>query len=132
MKLWQLKKISSGEALNDPQPLPENWGPIFGLSGIKDRLGDLSWLGPHLADQGWFEVGEVPDEIFNANLTGKTVEEIVKEQAKAALAESDWTMLPDVPLTVEQKSIWLAYRKGLREIHLQPGFPSDISWPAKP
>jgi len=39
IKLWQLKNLSTNEALNEPQRLPENWGPIFGMAGIQDRLG---------------------------------------------------------------------------------------------
>ena len=60
MKLWQLKKLSTGEALNEPQLLPENWGPIFGLHGFMDRIGDLSWLGEAYEGQGWVEVGDAP------------------------------------------------------------------------
>ena len=62
MKLWQLINPQTGEKLNEPQQLPENWGPIFGLAGVKDRLGDLSWLG--ITDQAWVEV-DVPDPVVD-------------------------------------------------------------------
>ena len=39
-KLWQLKKLSDGSALSEPQPLPENWGPIFGLHGHEHYKAD--------------------------------------------------------------------------------------------
>ena len=122
--LWQLKKISSGEALNQPQRLPENWGPIFGLSGIQDQLGDLSWLGESFVDQGWFVVGDAPPDAAQS-----TVAELAWEKAKRLLRESDWTMLSDVPMNKTQKALWVAYRKELREIRLQPEFPSNIIWP---
>jgi hypothetical protein len=32
------------------------------------------------------------------------------------LASSDWTQLPDVDLTVEQKQAWADYRQQLRDI----------------
>tara|TARA_R110002126_G_scaffold4598_1_gene24279 strand:- start:949 stop:1311 length:363 start_codon:yes stop_codon:yes gene_type:complete len=50
---WQLKKLSTNEALSEPSALPINWGPIFGLHGFVEKLGDLSWLGTAYADQGW-------------------------------------------------------------------------------
>jgi len=125
--LWQLKKISTGETLNQPQRLPENWGPIFGLSGIQDQLGDLSWLGESFVDQGWFVVGDAPPDAAQS-----TVAELAWEKAKRLLRESDWSMLSDVPMNKTQKALWVAYRKELREIRLQPEFPSNIIWPVIP
>ena len=125
--LWQLKKISTGETLNQPQRLPENWGPIFGLSGIQDQLGDLSWLGENFADQGWFVVGDAPPVAAQS-----TVAELAWERAKRLLRESDWSMLSDVPMNKTQKALWVAYRKELREIRLQPEFPNNIIWPVIP
>ena len=123
--LWQLKRISTNQALNEPQKLPENWGPIFGLSGVKDKLGDLSWIG--LEDQGWFEVeGTLPSS------GESTLSDIEWNKAKGLLIDSDWSMLSDVPMTAGDKEKWIEYRKALREIKLQEGFPDTISWPAKP
>lgn len=130
MKLWQLKKISTNSALNEPAPLPENWGPIFGLSGIKERLGDLSWLGDDYKDMGWFEVGEIDDPV-----TQTVTEDPAKHALRVArelLQQSDWAVLPDVPMTNGQKTAWLEYRKALREVNLQVGFPNNIHWPNKP
>ncbi len=125
--MWQLKKLSTGETLNEPQKLPENWGPIFGMSGIQDRLGDLSWLGDAYADQGWFVVGE-----SSADLATSSTAELEWEKAKGLLAASDWSMLSDVPMTAGDKALWIEYRRTLREIRLQTGFPDDIQWPARP
>ena len=125
--LWQLKKLSTGETLNEPQRLPENWGPIFGMAGIQDRLGDLSWLGEDFIDQGWFIVGESPADPVQA-----TQAELAWDRAKKMLAESDWSMLSDVPMTAGNKALWIEYRRALREIRLQAGFPSSIQWPSKP
>jgi hypothetical protein len=126
-KLWQLKKLSSGEALNEPQRLPENWGPIFGLSGFIDRIGDLGWLGDAYNDTGWVIVGDAP-----ALPTASTKAELEWEQAKQLLRDSDWTMLSDVPMTSGNKALWIEYRRALRDIRLQSGFPNDIQWPIAP
>jgi hypothetical protein len=97
------------------------------MSGITDRIGDLSWLGDDYSDMGWVVVGEAPSDPAQA-----TKAELEWERAKKMLSESDWSMLPDVPMTVGVKSKWIEYRKALREIRLQSGFPENITWPAKP
>ena len=125
--LWQLKKLSSGEALNEPQKLPENWGPIFGLSGFIDKIGDLSWLGDAYNDTGWVIVGDAPPDPVTS-----TKAELEWERAKQLLRESDWAVLPDVPMTSGTKALWIEYRRALREIRLQAGFPNDIQWPKAP
>lgn len=131
-KLWQLKKISTGEALNEPQPLPENWGSIVGLHGFKDKLSDLgAWLGEPYTDQGWFET-DIIDETKNGSVNGLTKSELVLRQVGEKLKESDWSVLPDVPMTLEQKQAWIEYRQGLRNVKLQGGFPNDVEWPAVP
>ncbi len=122
--LWQLKKISTGEGLNEPQLLPENWGPIFGMEGYKEQLGDLSWLG--IEDQGWFEVGPAPEGVF----TSKELD--VLNEVKARLVNSDWAVLPDVPISGEEKIQWMEYRRLLREVKRQPRFPEEIIWPEPP
>ena len=123
--LWQLKKLSTNEALNEPQKLPENWGPIFGMGGIKDRLGDLSWLGDAYADQGWFEVGEEAPTPMTADEANATIAQRLKDSAWA-VAEDDLT------ITKGQRADWMAFRQALRDIPLQAGFPTNIVWPTEP
>jgi hypothetical protein len=123
--LWQLKKLSTGEALNEPQSLPENWGSIFGMSGIKDRLGDLSWLGDAYADQGWVEVGEEATTPMSADEANATIAQRLIDSAWA-VAEDDLT------ITKGQRADWMAFRQALRDIPLQAGFPTDIVWPTEP
>lgn len=130
MKLWQLKKLSTNESLNEPQKLPENWGPIFGMHGVTEKLSDLSWTeDPTLQDMGWFIVGEGFEELTP---TQEITAEMQWERAKQLLNESDWALMPDVPMSSQQKVAWIEYRKVLREIKLQSGFPNEIAWPTKP
>ena len=48
------------------------------------------------------------------------------------LSKSDWTILPDSPLTKSQKDAWKEYRQSLRDITNQEGFPETVVFPTKP
>ena len=122
--MWQLKKISTNESLNEPQRLPENWGPIFGMNGFKDRIGNLSWLGVDYADMGWFEVGEEEPEVMTSEKANATIAQILENTA--------WSVASDTPSTKGQRADWLSFRQAIREIPLQAGFPKDIKWPSEP
>ena len=123
--MWQLKKLSTGEALNEPQRLPENWGSIFGMGGIKDRLGDLSWLGETYADQGWFEVGEETPATMTTDEANATITQMLINTAWAVASD-------DTTITRGQRADWIAFRQALRDIPLQAGFPTNIVWPTEP
>jgi hypothetical protein len=125
MKLWQLTKLSTNEPQGPVQKLPENWGPIFGMAGIQDKLGDLSWLGDAYADQGWFEVGEETSPPLTADEANATIAQMLINTAWA-VAEDDLT------ITKGQRADWMAFRQALRNIPLQAGFPTNIVWPTEP
>jgi len=95
------------------------------MGGIKDRLGDLSWLGDAYVDQGWFEVGEETTVPMTANEVNATIEQWLKNTAWA-VAEDDLTV------TRGQRADWMIFRQALRDIPLQVGFPTNIVWPAEP
>lgn len=46
------------------------------------------------------------------------------------LAASDWTQLPDSPLSSDVKAQWSTYRVALRDITTQP--IDNITWPTPP
>lgn len=123
--LWQLKEITTGKALNEPQKLPENWGPIFGLRGFIDRIGDLSWLGSDYANQGWFEVGEETPTALTVEEANATIEQILKNTA--------WSVaVDDNTITRGQRADWITFRQAIRDVPLQAEFPTNITWPAEP
>jgi len=126
MKLWQLKKISTGEGLNDPQPLPENWNGIFGMSGFLDKIGDLSWRG--LEDQGWFEV-EVPDTEISTAAAKKVVDGQIEHFLKESL---QYVAIDNIKITKGERAEWMEYRQLLSKIKEQPKYPNVIYWPKRP
>jgi hypothetical protein len=117
------------------------------MMGFKEQLGNLSWLGdPQLEDKGWFETDieyivkgpgvedtiEAPIEEPVEEVIQVNIEETIIATARKLLSESDWAMMPDIPITNGTRTKWQDYRKILREIKLQPGFPDKLVWPQKP
>lgn len=64
--------------------------------------------------------------------TGAELAALLRAERNARIAASDWTQLPDAPLTSEAKAAWAAYRQQLRDITGQTGFPVDVVWPESP
>jgi len=48
------------------------------------------------------------------------------------IAVTDWTQMPDSPLTAEQKTLFAEYRQALRDLPQSTDNPDDIIWPVKP
>lgn len=57
-------------------------------------------------------------------------EALIKNQRNILLSESDWTQLIDVQ--IQTKQAWATYRKALRDITTQEGYPFNVIWPTKP
>ncbi len=55
--------------------------------------------------------------------------EKARERRDGLLASTDWTQAADVPQQL--KDLWAPYRKALREVPQQQGFPTDVVWPTK-
>jgi len=53
----------------------------------------------------------------------------VRGKRDRLLTESDWTQMPDVPLSEPEQDAWRAYRQTLRAVPQQPGFPYWVVWP---
>lgn len=121
---WQLINTKTNEVLHGPGPLPENWGPICGVAGFLETHGDLSLLGEQYADMAWVEVDDPEPE--------DTAERDARAEVRRLLSESDWAMLPDAEITVGERQEWVKYRKALRRVKRQRGFPHKIKWPVSP
>lgn len=55
---------------------------------------------------------------------------VAREQRNRLLADCDWTQLGDY--SKPDKADWKAYRKALRDVTKQPGFPEKVEWPTVP
>lgn len=143
--------VENGEVKGYPQPLPRNWADVSNFYLLEDE---------HVRSYGWYPVRFVPAEktdndvvmgqsfVIEGNevvqyeqIRPKTESEIAEEtnqkwqnirsQRNSLLSESDWTQLPDSPLSSEKKTEWSVYRQELRDVTSQSD-PNNIIWPVKP
>lgn len=91
---------------NSPIPIPESPNQFYTFD-----LDKKQWVDKRLA------------------ITNSTMWDIVKQRRNQLLLASDWTQLPDVPLST--KNNWAIYRQALRDITTQSD-PFNIVWPTSP
>lgn len=85
-------------------------------------MGDLSWAGHN--DIGWFEIGPASEP---------SQADKVKTQIEGMLKESEqYVVIDNASITKGERIAWIDYRQKLKELHLQPRFPENIFWPARP
>jgi hypothetical protein len=56
----------------------------------------------------------------------------VSKKRKQLLVSSDWTQIPNNPLSTAQQEVWATYRQELRDIPQQSGYPFNVVWPVAP
>ncbi len=121
--MWQLRKLSTNEPLNEAGDLPKNWHSIFGLHGFIDKIGDLSWLGADYKDMGWIELSAEEEKQVNVS---KSLNRINKEKNKALL------VMEKEGLTVNDLFLWQDYVLALDEARLQPDIDTNLKMPICP
>ena len=98
---------------------------------LADKRGTVFWLNG--AQQTQEAPGPLPQ---GASLTAPqpTTAELwaqVRATRNHLLNQSDWTQLPDSPLSTAQKTAWAGYRQALRDI-TQQADPAAVVWPVVP
>lgn len=95
---------------------------------------------PLFDSMGYTEFGEV-EQAYNGRyfiagyaptIPQEELEKRVRVKRDRKLAETDWYMMPDYPADPETLEVIKNYRKALRDITLQSGFPRDVEWPVVP
>lgn len=121
-KLWALHwKDGKGEyQFDDP---PKNF---FFKSNKYEQF-----VQPYV-DQWAKEKQEQRDEARAEWYKPENVEARARETRNVLLEETDYILMPDYPITEEQREAWIAYRQALRDLPEQEGWPTDIIWPEKP
>ena len=130
--------------------LPTAWKNLSYPNSLSDlELSDMTWSGNEgYAFYPYIEVTPDSNEFYRLSavvdvvdveaktVTGtRTAEPISDEDAWAIvramrnneLTATDWTQLPDSPLTLEKKAEWAIYRQALRDVTTQEN-PREIVW----
>ena len=103
------------------------------------KIGVIEVPDPVRPDDNLFISVENPDGSYTA--TPRTAEDVAARQVAAntekaknvratrgiLIAATDWTQLSDVPQSIKDK--WAPYRKALRDVSQQAGFPFSVVWP---
>ena len=101
---------------------------------IDDRLNEYSaladWCNQNnamIVDCGdYYEAVPVPEP---------TTDELAKQvraTRDALLAETDYLVMPDYPISAEELDAVKTYRQALRDLPLQERFPTAVEYPPKP
>lgn len=120
-------KVVNGAPVNHPL-VEENLLEAFEISKItEDFLNEQQLvryerrdvpIGSIVVSDGGYELcedGVVRNVIVARELTQEEkIEEWIRRPRNFFLAQSDWTQLPDAPLTEAKKAEWAAYRQQLR------------------
>lgn len=130
--------------------LPTAWKNLSYPNALSDsELSDMSWSGnggyafyPYTEitpDSNQFytlsNVVNVVDDITKTVTGTRTANpisdinawEIVRSMRNNELTATDWTQMPDSPLTTAKKAEWAVYRQALRDITTQEN-PREIVW----
>jgi hypothetical protein len=76
-----------------------------------------------------YSVIDKPAEVIANELANKKAN--VRIQRNDKLSKADWAVLPDSPLSTEDKTVYENYRAALRDVPAQAGFP-DNALPESP
>jgi hypothetical protein len=62
------------------------------------------------------------------------IDPILRSRRDGLLAESDWTQMPDSPLSSSKKTEWATYRQALRDLPATntATIEADVVWPTEP
>ena len=76
--------------------------------------------------------GGAPVVIERPGLTPEQALAALRAERNRLLAESDYTQIPDAPLSKAKREEWRAYRQALRDLSMTVADPLTISWPDTP
>jgi hypothetical protein len=78
------------------------------------------------------DIWQATDDQVKAPPTFEQLDNIAKGLRTNLLNTSDWTQLPNAPLSDAKKQEWAEYRQSLRNITEQTNYPYEINWAVPP
>ena len=62
----------------------------------------------------------------------EAIEREIRSKRDSLLRESDWTQMPDSPLSAESKAAWATYRQELRDLPSTIDENGEVAYPTEP
>jgi hypothetical protein len=124
--------VSFPSIIDEPTKFRYCMLPIQKVEVQEDYTKNISENFPELIEGIWTQKWTIVDatqEEIDQRLFAKWQE--VRDERGGRLNSSDWTQLPDSPLTEEQKNAWRQYRQELRDITNQAN-PFEVIYPVQP
>lgn len=88
--------------------------------GYREKRGeDLSW-----------SLEKIPEKTEEEKLT--EAKQSVRSKRDRLIADTDYLLTPDYPISPDELEVVKAYRTSLRDVPQQEGFPYDVVWPELP
>ncbi len=95
------------------------------ISFIHNGVSYEGWTLENASDSG------VPDDVIDNAIIEKKWEQ-VRHRRDYLVSKTDFTQMPDSPLSAEQKQAFADYRQALRDLPQKFDNPDDVIWPDKP
>jgi len=92
---------------------------------IAEDVQDSDWQ----AYLSWVDAGGVPTPL---GVWDNEQWNVIRSKRDKLLKESDWKILPDSPLTEQERLDWETYRQDLRDIPQDYTDPFNVTWPTEP
>lgn len=105
------------------------------IKSYKDEEGATRYTAIEYSTQVNATAFKMSDEFENLLIQAETDKEAARVRAKrnALLDESDKEVMPDrKDEQAKSDDAWVKYRKALRDVPEQKGFPFEVEWPVKP
>lgn len=77
------------------------------------------------------KTANVPNAVIQQAISDMKWEQ-VRNKRDYLMSQTDWTQIPDAPLTADKKQAYSNYRQSLRDIPQTYSDPDDVVWPEKP
>lgn len=136
----QRKELADLKAEKIPRPSTKK-EYLDTLARLEKEIADIAVLNKQNNEETASSRKAIDDK-FEADIAALKQDETAQWSAIRAvrtqlLTDCDWTQIPDVPLTDEQRKAWQEYRQALRDIPQQLGDQDaikidDLYWPETP
>lgn len=130
LKLYPLE-LGARPTFDSSLQKPQIGSPVESIIGVDENGNNvysysINWVLVDLTDEEKAAQQEHIARQRNYSITS------LRKNRNILIERSDWTQLPDAPLTTEQKAAWATYRQQLRDLTTQEGFPDNVTWPTAP